>query len=481
MSDEQLIRKNQSGLSKRSESLISRGLVSLDRVIWTSKKVFGFSDGEFEDEDGNWQVSLTISPDGLFCRWTLPDEWSVANMEIVEFNSGRSRLIHSPIAGEKIIERWQSDREYWSEVLDVSRTYLPNYSVWSPCGNYVATTSDGVHDPWGGSIFRVVYDLTENTDGECIDDDIPIPSGWSDSNYTLGPRKFFKWDWDYSHPTPKLVRSSELLELPRYSVTELLDVNDSRQLNEEDAKIVELVQKNRRLYEDFSQRITENETALQEKSVQFKGIRDEAYMQATEQLRRDRVALITDRMRIERIVSCWRESAISSPDGKLVCSSWQFRFGRNSQKDELKQHFLTIEEIPSLTKIFSSKLEASALVWSHSSKRVYFSSKGCLGTLSIHREREPEIELTDIEAERILSNPAFDIAALFVLPAGDLPGRVDIVDCGDLSVIESHDLSGPVGNHSLRWSNDGSRLWILTDDGTATQAEIPSRLLQRFA
>lgn len=175
--------------TKRSGPLMSTGPVSLERVVWTSKKLF--EPDKWDDWD--FQFKFCISPDGWFCAWREPEEWHVANLEMVEFSSVKRKLLRGPLVSKDIVDEWQGWYNFEFPVGFMRKTFRPDDSLWSPCGNYLAASASDM-------AFTVVYSLTNKAHGLVIYEGNRGPWRLISSRFRgVGP---FKWDYSSSPPIP---------------------------------------------------------------------------------------------------------------------------------------------------------------------------------------------------------------------------------------------------------------------------------------
>lgn len=159
MSDEQLLQKNQSGLSNRSDSLISRGLLSLERITWTSRNLFEFEEEEFED--GN--PTFRISPDGQFFHSYICDgpsgDTGRCYVRVLKFNKDQSDVSHYLTRDDFVDGRQYLERDYFGNDSFGDDGAVLNPVAWSACGRYLIAGSLFCSDTF---IFHLVPDLSNS-------------------------------------------------------------------------------------------------------------------------------------------------------------------------------------------------------------------------------------------------------------------------------------------------------------------------------
>ena len=503
MSDEQLIRKNQSGLSKRSESLILRGLTSLERIIWTIKQLF---EGRV--------ASGCISPSS---------GWFGGRVEALD----ETVILRNFDSPEEILLRAQD-----VALLEPGSVHAPSVFVWSPCGNYLATGDSE-------SSYIIVYSLRNECKSFVLEQGTACLHWSVDGNWLLSARayderiQFLECDWDLSRTPPKLNSITESIELT-YSLVELLSRNDGRPLRESDTDLVRMARLRVKLDQEYDQQWREIDRPYQDEwsgrhkeysakqlnlfmmlrtpGVDKSAIRAEldsirndfdAFSEANRDARQKALGGLYARKQglegqsgdPDQIYSDCHQASLS-PDGKFIYSLWRYSSGWKS-KSTWARNFAVITQFPSMKRMHTEELDDFDLVesvhsWSHDSSAVYVSIQGSMLKLLLPQDGGSfESKRESVPAESVLCNPACKVLAVVtsegetnvvsenILSSGGSTANsfVRILNSDDLTEVSKFEILGTYC--TLQWSRDGSKLWILTPDGVATQAEIPARLLRQ--
>jgi WD40 repeat protein len=189
----------------------------------------------------------------------------------------------------------------------------------------------------------------------------------------------------------------------------------------------------------------------------------------------------------------YKNGAIS-PNEKLLAVNASMRNSadylliyRLPEMEEIYRHKLRYEDVgatPSSTAA-DIQFQISSIHWTHDSEMVFFSQAGLLYSISlveIEHERHPR--LRDLSGDMIACNPCVDLIAIghgAYRLRSELPGefldQFEFVG-GEIAIHRVSDLrsvgefTAPAGITSLRWSEDGARLWCMCTDGTAVEAAI---------